>query len=191
MDIMLNIMKCTICHDIIESPVILPCNDNICKKHVLNQTNDVIQCENCGFEHQIPTNGFLANNVLKEIIEAETGNLDLKSVHKEAKKSCESFENALKEFELLIRDPFFYTYERINELKNTIQLKGEELKLIIDEEMKKHIDRLEEYERKCKEYFSSNEFKDDSKKLDSEIKLAQSNLDSWLESLNKYKTVNT
>ena len=66
-----------------------------------------------------------------------------------------------------------------------VQLKGEEIKLITDEEMKKLIDKLEEYERQCKEYLSSNEFKEESKKLESEMEIAQSNLDSWLENLNE------
>ena len=66
-----------------------------------------------------------------------------------------------------------------------MQLKGEELKLIIDQEVTKYIDGLEEYERQSKEYFSSNEFKEESEKLENERKLAQSNLDSWLESLNE------
>ena len=185
MDRILNAMKCAICNKIIESPLILPCSDNICKKHVSNQTNCVIRCEKCGVEHRIPINGFQENSALQAIIEAEIANLDFGNVHKEAKKSCESFEKALKEFELLLKDPNFYTHDKIDELKNSVQLKGEELKLIIDQEVTKHIDRLEEYERQCREYLSSNEFKEESKKLESEMKIAQSNLESWLESLNK------
>ena len=57
-----------------------------------------------------------------------------------------------------------------------MQLKGEELKLRIDEEMKKLIDTIEECERLSKEYLSSNKFKEESIKLDSELKIAQSNL---------------
>ena len=154
MESILNAIKCAICHEILESPVFLPCSCNICKKHVSDHSMDLIRCEICGVEHRIPTNGFHPNKSLQMIIKTEIANLDFGSVHKEAKKSCELIENALKEFELLIKDPFFYTYERISELKNTIQLKGEELKLIIDQEMKRLIDRLEEYERQSKEYLS-------------------------------------
>ena len=185
MDKMINALRCMVCHETLESPVTLPCNDNICKKHVSSQTNGVIRCEKCGAEHQIPTNGFQTNNVLKEILESGIANLELGSVHKEAKKSCESVENALKEFELLIKDPLFYTHERITELKDSVQLKGEELKLVIDQEMKKLFDRLEVYERQSKEYLSSNEFKVESQKLDNELKLSQTILNSWIESLNK------
>ena len=178
-------IKCAICLEILESPVILPCSDTICKKHVTNRDSDAIRCEKCGVEHQIPTNGFTTLPFLEEIIKSEIATLDLGSVHKEAKKSCESFEKDLKEFEVLLKDPNFYTHERISELKNSVQLKGEELKLRIDQETKKFIDDLEEYDRKTREYLSSNEFKEESKNLENELKTAQSNLDSWLESLNK------
>ena len=185
MESIINVMKCAICHDIIESPVILPCSWNVCKKHVSNHTNDVIRCEKCGAEHRIPTNGFQENNALQVIIKAEIAKLDFGNVHKEAKKSCESYGDSLKELKLLLKDPYFYTHGKISELKNSVQLKGEEIKLRIDEEMKKLIDKLEEYERECRKYLSSNEFKEESKKLDCKMKLTQSNLDSWIESLNK------
>ena len=185
MNKILNAIKCVICREILESPVILPCNDTICKKHVLNQSSDTIRCGKCGVEHRIPTNGFQPALALQEIIEAEIGHFDFGSVHNNAKKSCELFEEAIKEFEVHLKDPYFYIHERITELRNIVQLKGEELKLVIDQEMKKHFDRLEEYERQSKEYISSNEFNVESKKLENELKLAQSNLDSWLTSLNK------
>ena len=187
MDTILNAIKCAICHEILESPVFLPCTDTICKKHVTNQSNGVIRCEKCEIEHRIPANGFPPNPSLEAIIKSEIATLDLGSVHKEAKKSCESFEKTLREVEMLIKDPFFYTHERISELKNSVQLKGEELKLIIDQEMRKLIYRLEEYDSKTRRFLSSNEFKEESKKFDNELKIAQSNLDSWIESLNKFR----
>ena len=81
MDRILNAMKCGFCHEMLESPVILPCSCNICNKHVSNQTNGVITCQKCGIEHQIPANGFQPNSALKVIIEAEIANLDFGSVH--------------------------------------------------------------------------------------------------------------
>lgn len=185
MDRILNALKCAFCREILESPVILPCNDIICKKHISNRIEELIRCEKCGVEHRIPTNGFQSIIALQEIIEAEIVSLDFGSVHNKAKKSCKTFEEVLKELEVLLKDPYVFAHEKINELKNTVQLKGEELKLIIDQEMRKLIDRLEEYERQSKEYLSSNELNIESKRLENELKIAQSNLNSWLESLNK------
>ena len=185
MDTILNAIKCSICREILESPVILPCNDIVCKKHVSNQTNDIIQCEKCGVEHVIPANGFLPVHSLEKIIKSGIGQMNFGRVHKEAKKSCESFKNHLKEFEVILKDPYFFTHEKISELKNTVQLKGEQLMLIIEKEMKKLIDTIEEYEIESKEYLLTNEFNVESKKLENELKAAQLNLNSWLESLNK------
>jgi hypothetical protein len=86
---------------------------------------------------------------------------------------------------VLLKDPYLCTHERISDLKNTVQLKGEELKLKVDKEMKNIFDRLEEYEKKSKEYLSSIEIKVKSQQLEKELKCYQSNLDSWLENLNK------
>jgi hypothetical protein len=95
MDRIRNAIKCSICHEILESPVILPCTDTICLKHVSNQSNGVVRCGKCGVEHQIPANGFLSVPSLEAIIKSEIGHFDFGSVHNKAKKSCESFENAL------------------------------------------------------------------------------------------------
>ena len=148
-----------------------------------NHTKEIINCEKCGVEHRIPTKGFQPILALREQIEIGIANFDLGSVHTETKKSCESFVQLLKQIEVVLTYPFVIAYERISELKNSVQLKGEELKLIIDQEMKKLIDRLDEYERQSKEYLSSNEFKVESEKLEIELKSAYSNLDSWLTSL--------
>ena len=72
MDKIQDALKCVLCHEIIESPVFLPCSCNICEKHVSNKTKNVIRCEKCGVEHRIPSNGFHANKSLQVIIEAET-----------------------------------------------------------------------------------------------------------------------
>ena len=186
MDRIQNIIKCAICQEILESPVILPCNDTVCKKHVTNQIkDDHFKCDRCGIEHRVPANGFQSLPFLEELIKVGIARINFGSVHTEAKKSCESFEELLKEIEILLKDPFAHPHERISELKNSVQLKGEELKLIIDQEMKKLIDRLDEYERQSKEYSSSNEIKAESEKLKNELKAAQSNLDSWLDCINK------
>ena len=182
-----NAIKCVLCREILELPVILPCNDIVCEKHVSNQINDdFFKCEKCGIDHRIPTNGFQPVIALQEIIDSQIGNLDFGSVHKEAKRSCESFEEALKEFKVLLKDPYVFAHEIISELKNSVQLKGEELKLRIDQETKRFIDELEEYESESKDYILTNEFSEKSKMLENELELAQSNLDSWLESLSKY-----
>ena len=169
MDSILNTIKCSICHEILESPVVLPYNETVYKNMCrINQLkHDLLRCDKCGVEHQIPTNGFQPNIALQKIIEVGIAGLDFSSVHNEAKQSCESFEKLIQEVEVLLKD----------------QLKGNELKLVIDQEMKKHIDKLDEYERQTIEYLSAKEFKVDSEKLENQVKSTQPNLNSWFAGL--------
>ena len=176
MERILNTLKCAICHEILESPVFLPCYDTVCEKHVSNHTREVIKCGKCGVEHRIPINGFQPNLALREQIEVGIAHLDFGSVHNKAKKSCESFEEFLKDIEAILKDPFVHAHERISELKNSVQLKGEELKLIIDQEMKTLFEILDDYETQSKEYLSSNEYKVESEKFETELKSVHSNL---------------
>ena len=71
-----------------------------------------------------------------------------------------------------------------------MQLKGEELKLKIDDEMKKLFDRLDEYVNECKKSIDANQI--DSKEklvLDEELRKGQSDLDSWFKDLDKFVTL--
>ena len=150
-----------------------------------NHTKEVIKCEKCGVEHRIPTKGFQPILALRKQIEIGIANFDLGSVHTETKKSCESFVQLLKQIEVVLTYPFVIAHERISELKNSVQLKGEELKLIIDQKMKKLIDRLDEYERQrdnLRSIYPQMSLKY-NQKLEIELKSAYSNLDSWLTSL--------
>ena len=118
MDRIQKLVKCAICHEILKSPVILPCNHTICEKHISNQSKDVIKCDKCGVEHRIPTNGFQQEIALRELIEIGIANLDFGCVHNKAKKSCESFEAFLNDIEAILKDPIIIAHEKISELKN-------------------------------------------------------------------------
>lgn len=176
MEAISNAIKCVNCREVLVSPVVLPCSDSICKKHVTYQS---IICGECGIEHKVPENGFIDASALAEIIAAQIDQIDLGSLHKQAKKSCESFEELLTQFENLLKDPFHLTHERISGLKNKAQLKGEKLKIQIDEWTNTLLDKLDEYESQCKLFISSNEYQTDSNKLDIELKSAQSKLNDW------------
>lgn len=188
MNKILTAIKCANCQNNLEMPVFLPCSDSICKKHT-NQNQESVICHKCGIEHKIPKGGFPANKALAEIIETEIEKLDFGKTHHQAKESCKLFENELKELEVTLKDPSHYTDQKINDLKNKVQLKGEKLKLRIDQEMDKLFEALKEYERQSKTFLSTNEYKNETAKLSNELKISQSNLDSWIEILNKFRNI--
>ena len=184
MNKILSAIKCAHCHKTLETPVLLPCSDSICKKHI-DSNKLSISCEKCGENYAIPENGFPFNKGLAQIIEAEISNLDFGKIHSQAKEACKTFEDVLIEVEVLLKDPYNYTHDVISDLKNTVQLKGEELKQKIDQEMINLLNALDQYEKECKAFLSSDEYKDKTDKINDEIKIVQSELDSWKEYLNK------
>lgn len=65
-----TLLQCSNCAKILESPVLLPCGDSVCKKHTTNESNEAILCLKCEIEHPLHANvEFLPNNALAEIIE--------------------------------------------------------------------------------------------------------------------------
>lgn len=183
MNKIIKAIQCVNCREILDSPIILPCSHSICKKHCEQST----KCFKCGSDHEIPKDGFPSFKALAKIIATNIDKLDFGDVHKNAKKSCESFEELLKEIENLLKDPFHLTHERISDLKNTVQLKGEEIRLMIDQKIKDMLETLDDYERQCKDYLTTNEYATVSSKFD--LESAQHQLNKWIETLNKLETL--
>jgi hypothetical protein len=176
-----NAIKCCNCKDLLDSPVLLPCYHSICNKHTLNLKGP-ITCNKCKLEHPIPPNvGFPYNEALAEIIDAQISTLDFGKEHKEAKQSCEHLEQIVKKFKETFKDPLKFVYEAIDYLENVVQFKGDEMKLKIDETVRHHISRMEEYKKNCK---STSEY---VAKLEAFDRISQEKLDKWMATLNELK----
>jgi hypothetical protein len=140
-----NAIKCVNCRQALNSPVLLPCGCSLCKKHTID-VKGPITCYSCEIDHPVPPNGgFPHNKALDDIIDAQICNLDFGKEHQEAKHSCENLDELLSKIEELINDPSNFTYEAIGCLKSVVQLKGEEMKMKIDEKMTNFISKLDEY----------------------------------------------
>ena len=150
-------IKCYECNKVFETPVFLPCSHSICKKHINEKkSGGKLICSKCGFDHEIPSNGFPVNDALCEIIEAQISSIDFGSVHKEATESCAKLSQNLKDMENLLNNPAAYTYEEISQLKNRVHLKSEQLKLTIDEETQKLLNKLDDYQNRCENSLAEN-----------------------------------
>jgi hypothetical protein len=187
MNMISNAIKCVVCKHVLTSPVILPCGDSICKKHTIDAKGPLL-CGKCDLEHPIPSNGgFPPNNGLAEIIAAQIGNLDFGKEHRQAKHLCQHFDDLLTKIEEILQDPYNFTYEAIGCLKNAVQLKGEEMKLKIDEQMSTLISKLEKYSEECKENLSSSDYLTKLEKIREDKEDARSNLEKWMATLNELK----
>ena len=183
-------IKCSECNKVLATPVFLPCSHSICKKHVTEKNRgDKLKCAKCGFDHEIPPNGFPVIEALCEIIEAKIGTIDLGSAYKEATESCVKFSRYVEEMEHLENDPKYYTYEEISKLKNRVHLKSEQLKLTIDKETEKLLDKLKEYQTRCDNSLTADSYLSGKRKRNFELnkETYSASLASWKSELNELK----
>jgi hypothetical protein len=185
MDKLSSAIKCGNCKHVLDSPVLLPCGDSICKKHTI-ESKEPILCYTCGVEHPIPANGgFLPNNGLSLMIEAQIASLNFGKEHKEAKQSCQNFQDLVTKIENFISDPYNFTYEAIEYLKNVVQLKGEEEMLKITQSMHRIINKLDEYKIECKKSFTNSENTSKIANFTVEKEKACKENEKWLAKLNE------
>jgi hypothetical protein len=187
MDKLFISIKCVNCSNVLDTPVILPCGDSICQKHTV-EGKDPILCHSCEIEHPIPVKGgFPLNKALKEVINTKAASLDFGNEHKQAKESCQHFDELLIKIENFLKDPYEFSYEAISYFKNVVQLKGEEIILKTTEKMHKIISKLDEYNEYWKNGFSQNEYVIKSEKFVAEKENSQKELEKWLTTLNEIK----
>jgi hypothetical protein len=182
-----NAIKCVNCKHILDTPVSLPCGHSICKKHSTGVKEPVL-CYSCGVEHQLPRNGEFPQNLgLTEIIEAQIGSFDFGKEYHEAKQSCEQFDELLTKIEHTLNDPFHFTHDAIEYLKNVVQLKGEQMKHEIDMKMSSSFQKLDEYKNECKSKCKTIEYLQEATRLGQEKDANRKQLNEWLVTLNEFK----
>jgi hypothetical protein len=189
MDKILNAVKCANCRNMLDSPVILPCGCSICHKHTHDPTSGSILCCFCGIEHQLESNraSFPANTALARIIKSQINALEFGEEHKTSKKSCTRLNDLINDFDCLLKDPFNFTYEAIEYLKNVAQLKVEQMKLKLDEELVIVIGKLDEFKSDCKTNLKSNEYLSKVGKFEERKETAREELKKWEATLNELK----
>ena len=188
MEKVLNALKCVKCHNVFTRPVTLPCGHTICQSHINEAADEqIVFCTKCGRSHD--NKGFIVNQALANMIEAQLDSLDFGQRHKESFESFEKLKNQLHDNQLIVDDPDYFIHETISEMKNRVLLKSERLKLRIDEITQELLDDLDGYEKRCKENeekrkkaFSCalNEFKKQNEQV-------KSRLQEWSSGLNNLK----
>jgi hypothetical protein len=180
-------IKCVNCRNVLESPVSLPCGCSICLKH----TRDVkvsILCCSCEIDHPLPSNGnFPPNKVAIKMLEAQINTLEFGKEQKEAKQSCDRLEKLLNNIDSMLKDPFNFIYEAVEFLKNAAQLKVDEMKLKLDEDLALLISQLDDFKIKCKTNLKSFEYLDKSSEFEKAIESGNKELEKWFVTLNELK----
>ena len=155
MELISESIKCTSCKQVLKMPVLLPCGHCICRQHVTEAVEKSmtrqIECAICSEFFDIHENGFPRNRSLESLLEKNIEKLDLGEEYNSAVDKCNLFSDLLDDFNRIRNDPGMRIHSVISDLKNKIDLRREELKNEIDQEALKMIEKLDEYEKECKD----------------------------------------
>lgn len=122
MESILKAVTCSDCKLILQSPLILPCFNSVCSKHVLKAEGvQFFYCRPCECDHPIPTTGFAPNSTASLLIDVSL------SDYKKANDACEQLESTISQMASFKNDPQRYIQEAIGLLKNNVRLRRKEL----------------------------------------------------------------
>ena len=132
-----DIATCNYCNCIFESPVILPCSETICQKHVeemklKHDSIEEIKCHHCIQLHNIPKDGFPKDKRTAKLIELELHQIETSGIQQEAMGLYRELNNKIDYLESLRKDPENFIEEYFGKLINQIDLEREENKQLID-----------------------------------------------------------
>jgi hypothetical protein len=131
-------LTCSYCAKIFKDPILLSCDDSICREHLSERDirkENKIKCKECNQEFKVNDDEFRSNKTLRKLIESES--------------YLSGEEISLKvELEVSVRK-FFEFYDEFNQKKTQLELDAfehfKEMRFQIDEhreELKKRIDDI-------------------------------------------------
>jgi hypothetical protein len=167
-------LTCSYCSRILRDPILLPCEDSICREHLSEKTvvkANRIKCKKCNEEFGVKNNDFKSNNQLKTLIESHSHlSKDEKSLKHELEVSIGKFFEFYDEYVQNRNKSESDIFNHFQELRSQIDQHREELKKRIDDIALAMIDQTKKYEKvylnDLKEKFSSF---DDSQSLENEM----------------------
>jgi hypothetical protein len=180
-------LKCVECGSILECPVILPCSDSVCKKHIEPDSKE-FHCMQCDLVHPKPSRGFPENRSLRILLEAKIQKTKFTPQYKSASTSFRNLAKSLDDLRLLQKDPHYFVNKKISELKNETDIVRDEFKLLIDQKADAIIKQLDQYEQECKSKLQSSDFSKKLEKLASDIDAIKREMDKWQKSLNSFES---
>jgi hypothetical protein len=155
-------VTCSYCSQIIKDPILLPCDDSICREH-LNEGNilkqNMIKCKKCNAEIGVKDKQFKSNEAIVKLIESQSYlSSEEKSLKHELEDSIRKFFDYFDEFNQNRTQLESDAFEHFQELRFQIDEHREELKKRIDDIALKMIDETkkcqEKYLQDLKESFS-------------------------------------
>ena len=156
-------LTCSYCSKIVKSPILLPCDDCICREH-LSERDIVkangIKCKKCNEEFGVRDNQFKSNEEISKLIESHSYlSSEETSLKNELEQSIRTFFEFYEEFNQNRTKLDMDVYNHFHEMRFKIDEYRERIKERIDEIALAMIDETnkcqEKYLRDLKESFSS------------------------------------
>jgi hypothetical protein len=180
-------VRCAECRAILECPVLLPCSDSICKKHVTPEASEYY-CLSCDVAHPVPPGGFPENKSLQILLNAKIRKTKFSSLRDSASEAFHTLSKKVHDAQLFQQDPYFLVNKKIAELKNETDIMRDEFKLSIDERADEIIRELNDYEQECKRNLKANDVVHRLDQLAADINAAKVEMDQWQKILNSFGT---
>ena len=189
-----SIFICPLCNSTYESPVVLPCYETICKRHLSElyhttiddpnvittnltdeerKSNEIVKCPFCTEMHQIPVGGFQEDKRVKRLLQLNLDKLDLGEKHHNVKALCESFERELITLNNLNQNPLLFLREYFAKSQKEIREKREELLDYISKYYDGMLESLKHFETECSSVIHTNQMPNE------EINFLRKKLDEW------------
>jgi hypothetical protein len=156
-------LTCSYCSRIFRDPILLPCEDSICREHLKEREivkANKIKCKKCNGEFRVKDNHFESNEDLKESVEDRCYLSEEEiSLKNELKESMQKFFEFYDEFNQKKTQLESDVFDHFQEMRFKIDEQREELKKRIDDIALAMIDETwkhqEKYLRDLKEKLSS------------------------------------
>jgi hypothetical protein len=175
-------LKCAECKAILESPVLLPCSDSVCKKHIKPDAKE-FHCLVCDLIHAIPADGFLDNKALAILLTAKIQKAKFTPEYTNAYSSFKNLEKIVTDLKQFQKDPYFFINKTIGELKRETDIIRDEFKMSIDQKAELIIRELDKYEHECKSNLESGDVSNKLERIGKNIETIKSELGKWQKTL--------
>ena len=146
-----NLFNCNMCKRQLESPVLLPCGESLCKKDVreLLVEQDRIRCPFCKREHVQTHEGFPADKRIQRMIELQVNQLDFGPVYNSCKRVLKSLTEHFNEFDTLKENLDEFVLNYYVDLKKAVETRRVDLKSQIDNLADQIIQNILDTEKEC------------------------------------------
>ncbi len=151
-----DLLTCEICETQYEDPLILPCHNTVCSKHVYLETNgSKFKCSFCDKEHDSSSEKYPIDKKINKLLKISGNYINKDYIYlgennAGAKDMYDELSDLMNKAKILVDDPEYFINEHFNELRNKIDLTKEQYVKMIEDNCEKIITQVNDLEKDCK-----------------------------------------